>query len=236
MLLALLLAVATAESARSIPPSASSPVQMSQMAKENAALSAAVKSEGETKATEALEPAALKASGGRVLRNGTGLRLHLSAGRDLVLQNQSTSPPPDDKFEQECVSYSLIADLKSRGVYVVSANYYEGGDYLVIDDRSGQQTKVGAPPQFGPDPARFLTIDNNEAYGDGSIVLWERQKGLFREVWRDQHGDNAAHVQEWKQPGVIKLKLDPIGGEPPLQRSTATIVKERDWHFLGPKP
>ncbi len=207
-----------------------------QIAQENSALIAAVRADGETKKTEALETGALRASIGRAHRDKTGLHLRLSTGRDLLLSNHNDCPPPKEKFEQACVGYSLIADVKSRGAYVVAVSYYEGGDYLVIDDHTGRTTKVGAPPQFGPDGQIFLTIDNNEAYGDGSVQLWKRQGDGFRPVWTDQHGYNRALVQDWSQPSAIRLRLEPISGEPPLPRPAATIVKDRVWHFVGPHP
>lgn len=214
---------------------AGTPAASAQIAQENAALAEAVKMEGDTKATEALEPQALKGSNGRAWRDQSGLHLRLASGRVHLLHNQADCPPPDNKFES-CVGYSLVADLESRGVYVVAVNYYEGGDYAVIDDKTGAETKVGPPLQFGPDPTLFITIDNNEAYGDDSITLWRRSGDRFRTIWQDQHGYNAAFLKEWIRPEKIELRLAPISGQPALDRSTAIIVHDRTWHFVGPKP
>ena len=128
-------------------------------------------------ATRALEANVLAHAGARAKREGDALSLTTEHGGPVVLTNK---PGCEDETEDNCIFFTLAADLASRHAYVVAISFYEGSDFLLIDDRSGRRTQISGAPRFAPgEDALFVTIDNDGEFDgpnieiDGwGLVLW----------------------------------------------------------------
>ena len=120
--------------------------------------------------------------------------------------------PARNITHDNCIGCDLLADLPTRHAFIVQVGYYEGGDVWLIDDRTGQKTVLPAFPEFGPDNSEFITLDNDEAYGEpGSITIWRRQDFGAEVIWH--HGaelDQVYHLSKlvhWNEPDQIVLDL-----------------------------
>ncbi len=137
--------------------------------------------EYETGRIATLEPQALAFAKARATRESGSLHLKLSGGDVLNLQNGAGDC---SLTAADCLHYIFTADLPARHAFLVLEARYEGGDWILIDDRTGMRTKLDAVPVFSPDNERLLILSQNEAYG-----------GFFGiEIWR-RMGDAA--VREW---------------------------------------
>ncbi len=112
------------------------------------------------------------AASGNARRLGTVLMLKTISGAEVILPNDDSGcpKPPHMVLGSNCVTYTLVADLPSEHLFVVAQLYYEGGGYLLIDDRSGSRLAVPAVPQFAPDHSAF-------ARRDIFLQEWERIHG-----------------------------------------------------------
>jgi hypothetical protein len=177
-------------------------------ATEEAVLKAATAAVGETQQLKALEPKALAVSRGRATRTGQTLVLRRKKGPAIVLKarNRCESGSPT---QESCRSFVLMADLPSQHCYIVAVTYYEGIDILLIDDRTGRQTKLRGTPSFAPDGAYFLVVDNNEAYGTPGLELWRRQGDGAELEWTHRNSeDPVEHLTEVVAWGGDVIELD----------------------------
>jgi hypothetical protein len=114
----------------------------------------------------AFEVAAIASSGGKVDRaNYWELRIKLLSGRTLVLKTDSTMR----------MSYRYAGYLREIHSHVVHRVPYEdSGNYLVVDDSTGDSTTVWAMPVPSPAGTRFVltSIDEDEESDVGNISVW----------------------------------------------------------------
>jgi hypothetical protein len=120
---------------------------------------------------DAVEHDGIAASGGRVFRAIYGdseyseLRINLLNGRTLAFKTDSTMR----------MIYRYAGYLKAIHSYIVHRVPYEdSGDYLIVDDSTGDSTIVWAVPVPSPDGKRFvLTSLGEDAESDiGNISIW----------------------------------------------------------------
>jgi hypothetical protein len=115
---------------------------------------------------DAFEVAAIAASGGKASRaNYWELRIKLRNGGTLVFKTDSTI----------MMSYRYAGYLKEIHSHVVHRVPYEdSGNYLVVDDSTGDSTTVWAMPVPSPDGTRFVltSIGEDEGSDVGNISVW----------------------------------------------------------------
>jgi hypothetical protein len=140
---------------------------------------------------DAFEVASIAASGGKVSRSHGELLIRLLNGRTLTLKTDST------------MGYALryAGYLKGIRTHVVHRVPYEdAGNYVLVDDSTGDSTIVWAMPLPSPDGARFVltSLDTDAESAVGSIAVWrmvgrvpEKEFSIEEEwessnaVWRD---------------------------------------------------
>ncbi|MFH1627155.1 MAG: hypothetical protein ABIE47_00340 [Pseudomonadota bacterium] len=94
-------------------------------------------------------------------------------GHDLVI-NPSASPAVafadiEGEGSSQGQRYSYVDYFPSIRSHVVYVQYYEGGDFILINSVSGQKTNVWSMPIASPDSSRFLTAFAAIAYGPNGL-------------------------------------------------------------------
>jgi len=187
-------------------------------------------------ATRPREPAVITASLGRVRREGDQLNLAI-ADHEPVRFTSNLWCPEMDLTEENCVEYIFVADLASRNAYVVEQTFYDSNDFVVVNTRSGAQTRVATPPQFSPDGERFIVV--GFALADGAdhyaLEIWRHEEGGAVSEWRLEHGDAvlgrvaSAKVAAW-DGDRIAMEFDPGDG---AAKWRGTIKKAGDgWQLV----
>jgi hypothetical protein len=177
---------------------------------------AAVLDNDTPQATRPREQEILAATKGRVRREGVDLVLTLKDKTVPARFSSNTSCPEGEANEENCVEYLLVADLPSRGVYVVQKALYESQDYVVVDAATGRQTLIGIPPQFSSDGKRFIEVgffhaDETDAY---ALQIWRREKDGAVLEWKLPYGDQTlgyvakASVVKW-DGDILNMEFDP---------------------------
>lgn len=138
----------------------------------------------------AVEVAAIGASGGKVSRaNYWELRIKLLNGRTLILKTDSTMR----------MSYRYAGYLKEIHSHVVHRVPYEdSGNYLVVDDSTGDSTTVWAMPVASPDGTRFVltSLDEDEESDVGNISVW-------RMVGRQPQKEFSINEGRWRSSDAV---------------------------------
>jgi hypothetical protein len=139
---------------------------------------------------DAVEHAGIAASEGRVSRTRqSGLRIHLLSGRTLEFNTDSTMG----------MVYRYAGYIKPIRSYVVHRVPYEdAGNYLIVDDSTGDSTTVWAIPVPSPDGKRFvLTSLGADAESNiGNISIW-------RMVGRKPHKEFSLDDEDWGSSDAV---------------------------------
>jgi hypothetical protein len=138
----------------------------------------------------AVERAGIVASAGKVSRTReAGLRIHLLDGRTLAFKETPAMR----------ISYLYSGHIKEIHSYVVHRVPYEDtGNYIVVDDSTGDTTTVWAIPVPSPDGRRFvLTSLGEDAESNiGNISIW-------RMVGRKPKKEFSLDDEDWASADAI---------------------------------
>ncbi len=129
------------------------------------------------------EPAALALAGSSVLRDQDRLTLVLRSGLKKSFTNRPQCHSEDVVELAQCVSYRLIAHMKSIHAFVVVKMLSDGGDYLVIDDQSGAETGLGNVPLFSRSGKRLIVAPTYVDEDGGTIQIWSRVGDRYMRAW-----------------------------------------------------
>ncbi|MGE4064937.1 MAG: hypothetical protein AB7E79_16350 [Rhodospirillaceae bacterium] len=147
----------------------------------------------------------LAKAGGRARREETALILALGDGRTKTLQTRDNCLTPSSK---ECTLYHLMALWPSRHAFLVHKGYYQGGDFLLIDDRDGQETVLTGLPIFGPDPSRFVVLTADAPGREANIEIYRIADGRPEREWSAGRLDDAQMMWRslrfvgWDESGI----------------------------------
>jgi|GEM_PF-4599421 len=138
------------------------------------------------------------------------------------------TPVPDDSTAGS--SYVFLAHVASKHGYLLAITYYEGFDYLWVDDRDGQVSKFccGAPI-FSPDGSRILVVGNTAEGDEAEYTRLFRIQGrrLVQEKKLDIPFTNAEiDFVKWQGDQIFLRPKANGGAEPPaftLRVSTWTL-------------
>lgn len=141
-------------------------------------------------AWNAVENAALLRAGMHAQRQSRELTVNLLNGTNRTFENSEDCDKINDT--SECRQFFLYAYLPSRHLFLVAEKFYEGGVYLLIDDRGGSVTEISAEPHFGPDEQRFLVIDDDSYGSEWELQIWRRIGDHAELEWRWMSGEKQA--------------------------------------------
>ncbi len=195
---------------------------------EDAQLTAALTAEYETNKMVALEPGVIDASQGRAKRDGANLTLKVVHGPAVTLtDDKSGCEAPGTIDEKKCYSFTLVADLPSRHAFIVSENFYEGGNILLIDARTGARAEFSKVPRFSPNGSLLLVISNSEASDDPRIQLWSRKGNRITKEWEvpDAVADQQTEFVTWNDSGIQLDLWHPAFDKEPERHRLATLAR-----------
>ncbi|GAA3952548.1 hypothetical protein GCM10022406_37830 [Hymenobacter algoricola] len=153
----------------------------------------AAESEAEELDLTVEEKRQLQQAGPKVKRVGKTLWLRPTAAPAVQLVNKLAD---DDTY----TTYEYLTALPDIHYWLVSVHLYEGGYYLLINQRTGKRTRVWSPPSVAPDGRHFVCGNSDvlarfepsglqvwSTDGPAPRLLWERQTewGVSGPRWLD---------------------------------------------------
>jgi len=182
-----------------------------------------------------LEPERIRAEAGRVRREGDDLSLALmNGGRTFFHDDESQClegliPSRNDG----CVAFYFIGH--PFRFYLLRAHYDAGSDYRLVDEATGESTKIPAEPHFSPDGARLVTVTPTDAYDHAGIEIWSTGAGAPAREWQYDPVEYAIYAfVRWDGNTMIALELTTyVGGK--LARVPVRLLRgETGWTRQGP--
>jgi hypothetical protein len=122
----------------------------------------------------------------------------------------------------ESIAYSYLGRIESIGSHVIYVQYYEGGTYMVVNERSGQGAFPSGFPIVSPDRKHFLSISEDmfAGYYPNNVEVWRVSATASRRVanFEPEWGPSSAR---WLLSGKIEVNKvcypSPEGGNAELQ-------------------
>ncbi|MBI1912427.1 MAG: hypothetical protein HYS21_10560 [Deltaproteobacteria bacterium] len=106
-------------------------------------------------------------------RGGDVLRLRLKSGAFVTLSDLS-----DCTIWETCTLYRFVDYFKDIGFYLVFMAYYEGFEYSMISDKSGEKYMVPAFPEFSPDRKWFVSVSADDSgYNENGVFVGRFEEG-----------------------------------------------------------
>jgi hypothetical protein len=107
------------------------------------------------------------------MRARNGVRVKLRNGRWLTVSDVEKSG-----VEAAVVKYNFRDYLRDIGYFLLHRQYYEGDDYLLIQDTSGRQSELQDLPVISPDKSRLVTASNgiSGGYNANGVQIWQLTK------------------------------------------------------------
>ena len=124
----------------------------------------------------------------QVSRKGKILRLTLKTGKVVELKDVTTDPKKQDEQVDKIVHYSFREYFRDLGYFLVHVHYWEGADYLMVNDQNGQRYRLPDLFLLSPDRQRLATLLMSEAYIPTSIQIWRITPEKMTREWSLEPG------------------------------------------------
>jgi hypothetical protein len=125
----------------------------------------------------------------------------IEKGEKLVLKDSLSY---SDDVNQ--VTYKYVGFLKDIEYYIIIAQYYETGEYLLVDYKTGIKNKIWGLPKLSPDKKRIVAASNAIGYDimPNGIQMWGIQKnGKLKLEWEYKQNQWAPDNVEWASNNTI---------------------------------
>ena len=175
-----------------------------------------------------------------VVREGDRLTLRLRSGKIKTFTDRPECASGDIVVHVECMVYRLSAYARSRGLFVVIEGHHEGGRYILVDDRSGQETKIdairGVVLLSRSGNLLLVCLENDEVRGF-EVQVWRRNRNSYVEEWfgspfYDRNSYISYSVLRWSSEGVIEMQAR-INQPVILRNFTLRLLKGK-WEVATP--
>ncbi|HEU0013288.1 MAG TPA: hypothetical protein VFQ45_06365 [Longimicrobium sp.] len=138
-----------------------------------------------------IEQRLLAGTGGRVVRDGLELTFHPRQGAPVTLYDDTTDA--DVLVRQRYLTW-----LPGIGYHLLRIQYYEGGAYFLVSDRTGAHENIPGPPLVSPDGRRVVSasMDLEAAYDPNRIEIWRVTPERLEKEW-EASGDACDESTPW---------------------------------------
>lgn len=167
-------------------------------------------------------------------RHGDTLRLALATGDTARFVDQ-----PGGQARSEYYSYQDA--WPDAGLILLQKQYYEGSEYLLVDDSTGSRTRLPDWPLRSPDGRHFavLSLDLVAGYGPNTLQVWAmgEEGGEPERVWEtepSQWGPRSGSWQDRETLGFIQHGYcGELGGEGRRMCDRPATLTRRggSWHL-----
>ncbi|MBN9546493.1 MAG: hypothetical protein J0I19_13555 [Alphaproteobacteria bacterium] len=176
-------------------------------------------------------------------------------GDDLFLKPRNAPPITftdhkaacDTGDADRCDGFAFMGAFPKPGALVVQQFFYEGSNFIFIDQDSGKRIRLAAMPVFSPDGQRFLVApyDLENDIGPNNLEIWRREGDGAVLEWA--HTLAQTHAEDPSLPLPYQVKVQSWSGDriklslftdvPEKRRWRGTLVRSADgWQLSAQSP
>lgn len=108
-------------------------------------------------------------------KRGDVLLVTNSGGRQIEFRDRPVLNRPDDDTEVRIYKYVRFEPAIHQ--HIIKVGFWEGGQTLLLDDRTATRVAICALPVISPSGHRFACGDTDIAYGSGKLEVWRVDAG-----------------------------------------------------------
>ncbi|MFT6320459.1 MAG: hypothetical protein ACJAT4_001384 [Granulosicoccus sp.] len=173
----------------------------------------------------------LKKDAQYVSENAEGITLTLLTGKTVEFKNSTPDPNANDEFIQK----KYLEYLPKVGFFIFRNNYYEGGDYSLVNDKSGKETTIAGFPKLAPD-AKYLIATNQDAVAGfefNGIQIFGFPNGRFEKLLEKNFEDMEPHTPKWIDHKTIEISMIPSDADKETKPSNIKVImnEKGDWEI-----
>lgn len=155
---------------------------------------------------EATRAKQLKKDTQYVSENEKEIILTLLTGKEVSFINDTTSLESDEFLERDYLQY-----LSQVGFFVFRNNIYEGGNYSLVNDKSGKEIIIQGFPKVSPDAKHIITTNQDAEAGFefNGIQIFGFPNGRFEKLLEKEFENMEPHTPKWIDSKTIEITLIP---------------------------
>jgi len=156
-----------------------------------------------------------------------GFEIKLLSGETRTLQN---STEENEDFRQ----YEYLYYIEKLGYFVFRVNFYEAGQFLLIDDKFGYSRPISGFPVPSPDFKHIITTNADAAAGfefNGIQLYGFTDLGM--EIFFEQEYEfYEPFLPEWKDEKTVQIRLIPVDYAKNKKEKLITIEQNEDGEWI----
>ena len=164
-----------------------------------------------------------------ITKTDQGYTIKLLSGESRTLQN---STEEDENYR----AYEYLFYIEKLGYFVFRVNFYEAGQFLLIDDKFGYSRPISGLPEPSPDFKHVITTNADASAGfefNGIQLFGFTNHGM--EVFFEKEFEfYEPFLPEWKDEKTVEVQLIPVDFAKNKNQKTITIQQneEGEWKEL----
>jgi hypothetical protein len=145
--------------------------------------------------------------------------------------------------EEQTILNTYLGFLDGIGYHLVDRRLWEGNDFVLVSDLSGEQFPMSAIPHASPSAKRVVSVSASEAYNPNEIVVWlVTPERLTREFHYSPEEYALYKFLSWDGETTIRLEKFTRSKKENCPNSQFMTVSEvlqfsqGKWQFSGETP
>jgi hypothetical protein len=182
------------------------------------------------------EQACLLQLSGTVVRRGPELQIKFRNFRTTVFRDKSRAC---QKGSDDCEKYKLTGYFPRHSFLLIEIDYNEGGQWMLVNLRTGTQTKIHAPPHYSPHENWLVSVCSSigpSGCGNGMDIVATAPERTPAE-WHHLIADNDEALYEfdaWDGDERVKLTVTPLTGSETRTLRAAVEYIDGTWQLKVP--
>lgn len=158
-----------------------------------------------TQCTQKIKEQQLKKDAKFITKTNTGYEIKLLSGETRTLQN---SLEQNEDFRQ----YEYLYYIEKLGYFVFRINFYEAGQFLLIDDKFGYSSPISGFPTPSPDFKHFVSTnaDGTAGFEFNGIQLFGFTDHGMEIFFEKEYEFFEPYLPKWLDEKTVRVQLIPV--------------------------
>ena len=137
----------------------------------------------------------------------------------------------DNKAEEEtAVTYNYRFYIPQMSFFVVRADLHEGGEYVLINDKTGKMTTIAGYPRPAPGYRHLLTVnaDLEAGFEFNGFQLWSYTDDGFKNILERDLRDFAPTTARWIDKQTAEIQAQPASHDKSREPKLIVLKQSED--------